>query len=317
MGSSAGAPRLAAVLAVIAAFLWATYYFFVLTLSPGTRPVAVVAYPFLVAGVVFAGLAVYQGHGAAFLKLWRSPAAYLRTLLLVGMQVSVLASTYVAGPVDTSLLSLLGDVALTPLLLMLLYREGTERARSPSFWGGMVLSSAGAALTIVGGQSAVPIRGFAWLVAPTVALSVAFYFLLTAKANMSVPTSAVVGQASIAAGLVSLALGPLLPGGWGGLWVPSIDDLALLVGLGVTSFFIAPLLYFVAIERAGIFLPALLMATIPVFTLVVDLAAFHVGVSPLALLGVPIAVAGGLVAVRGSHPGWEPSYGSTDLPGGK
>ncbi|HEY6238572.1 MAG TPA: DMT family transporter, partial [Thermoplasmata archaeon] len=295
MGAAAGAPRTAAVMAVVSAFLWATYYFFVLTLSSGTRPAAVTAYPFLVAGLVFVGLAAYQGHFRAFLELWRSPSAYLRTLLLVGMQLSVLASTYTAGPIDTSLLSLLGDVALTPLFLMLLYREGIERARSTPFWGGLLLSSAGAALTIVGGQSTTPLHGLGWLVAPTVALTVAFYFLLTAKANISVPTTAVVAQASLAAGLVSVVVSPLLPGGFAGLWVPSLSDVALIVGLGITSFFVAPFLYFGAVERAGIFLPALLMATIPVFTLVVELAAFGVGASPLALLGVPIAVAGGLV----------------------
>ena len=310
MSDDRGATRYAAALAIVASFLWATYYFFVLSLGEASRPAAVLAYPFLVAGAIFAAVAVRQGHLAAFLRLWRSPSAYLRTGLLVGMQLSVLAGTYSAGPVDTSLLSLLGDVALTPILLMILYREGRERLKTVSFVGGILLSGGGAALTIVGGQTAQPIEGLAWLIAPAVPLTVAFYFLLTARENRDVPTHAVVGQSSLAAGVISLAVAPLLPGGVSGLLVPSLRDAVLLGGLGVTSFFIAPLLYFVAIERAGLFLPALLMATIPVFTLVVELLAFGIGAAPLALVGVPIAVAGGFLAVQGSHPGWKRTYGT-------
>lgn len=300
--------REAAALALAASFLWATYYAFVLSLSSASRPPAVLAYPFLVAGVVLAAIAVRAGHARQFLAMWRSPAAYLRAALLAGMQVAVLAGTYTAGPVDTSLLSLVGDVCLTPLLLMWLYREGRDRARSPSFLGGISLSTIGAALTIVGGSGAAPITGIAWLVAPAVPLTVAFYFLLTARANRDVPTAPVIAQASILAGLLSVAMSPLLPGGLGGLGVPSARDAALLVGLGLGSFVAGPMLYFLAIERAGLLLPALLMATIPLFTVLVELVTFGIAPSVVALLGVPIAVVGGFLSIQGSHTGWTRRY---------
>lgn len=302
--------RVAAALALSASFLWATYYYFVLSLSSGSRPPSVVAYPFLVAGAVLAGYAIRRGHAAQFLAVWRSPAAYLRAGLLAGMQIAVLAGTYAAGPVDTSLLSLVGDVCLTPVLLMWIYREGRDRAKTPTFLGGISLSTVGAALTIVGGSGATLITGWAWLVAPAIPFTVAFYFLLTARVNREIPTAAVVAQASLAAGLLSIALSPLLPGGAAGLVVPSWSDAALLVGLGLGSFVIAPMLYFVAIERAGLLLPALLMATIPLFTVLVEFVAFRVVPSDIALLGVPIAVVGGFLSVQGSHPGWTPSYAS-------
>jgi len=148
----------------------------------------------------------------------------------------------------------------------------------------------------------------AWLVAPAVPFTVAFYFLLAARASRAVPTSAVVGQATVGAGVVSLALSPILPGGVAGLLVPSAHDLLFLVALGLTSFFLAAVFYFKAIELAGLLLPALLMATIPLFTVVVQLAAFSTTPTEVALLGIPIAVAGGILALRGAHPGWTPTY---------
>src|ERR1700691_3558253 len=133
MAGSPARPQAAAALAVFAAFLWATYYIFVL--SVGSGPAAIIAWPFLVSGVAFVAYVLYRGHAREFLALWSSPMAYVRSALLIAMQVSVLASTYVAGPVDTSLLSLVGDAALTPVLLIVIYREGADRARSPYFLG--------------------------------------------------------------------------------------------------------------------------------------------------------------------------------------
>ena len=306
MPAPTGGVRVAAGLSVTAAFLWATYYIFVL--SVGSGPAAIVAWPFLSAGVIYLVYTIYLGHFREFLGLWRSPMAYARALFLIGMQVSVLASTYVAGPVDTSLLSLVGDAALTPLLLIAIYREGIDRARSPFFLGGLALSIGGATLTIVGGQGTQAIVGVGWLVAPAVPLTVALYFLLSARASLSVPSSAVIAQAMLAGTLGTILLSPLLPGGLGGLLVGSWHDAVFLVALGVTSFFLAQVFYFKAIELAGIFLPTLLMATIPVFTLIVAVTILGESATWIALAGIPIAVGGGLLAMRGSHAAWTPTY---------
>ena len=299
-------PQASAALAVAAAFIWATYYIFVL--SVGSAPAAILTWPFLAAGVMFLALAAYEGRTSEFLALFRSPMAYVRSALLIGMQVSVLASTYVAGPVDTSLLSLVGDAALTPLFLIAIYREGADRATSPFFLGGLALSIAGATLTIVGGHAVETVHGFGWLVAPTVPITVAFYFLLSARASVATPMSGIVGQSMLVAAAGTLLLSPVLPGGAGGLDVASVRDALLLIGLGLTSFFLADVFYFKAIELAGIFLPALLMATIPVFTLVVAVLVLGQSSTWLALTGIPIAVFGGLLALRGSHAAWTPSY---------
>jgi drug/metabolite transporter (DMT)-like permease len=306
MTEGAARPRASAALAVFAAFLWATYYVFVLSVRSG--PAAIIAWPFLTAGVAFLGYVAYRGHLREFWALWRSPMAYVRSAFLIAMQVSVLASTYVAGPVDTSLLSLVGDAALTPLLLILIYREGADRARSPFFLGGLALSISGATLTIVGGQGARAIQGFGWLVTPAVPLAVALYFLLSARASLRIPSDAVLAQSMLVGGLGSLALSPLLPRGAAGLGVGSLHDAAFLIILGLTSFFVAQVVYFKAIELAGIFLPTLLMATIPVFTLVVAVTLLRETSTWLAVAGIPIAVAGGLLALQGSHAAWTPSY---------
>jgi EamA-like transporter family len=306
MPDSAARPQASAVLAVVAAFLWATYYIFVLSVRSG--PAAILAWPFLASGLAFVVFVLYRGHARQFLALWSSPMAYVRAALLISMQVSVLASTYVAGPVDTSLLSLVGDAALTPLLLIAIYREGADRARSPYFLGGLTMSIGGATLTIVGGQGARVIQGFGWLVAPAVPLAVALYFLLSARESLRVPSDAVLAQSMLVAGVGSLALAPLLPGGVGGLGVSSWHDAVFLIVLGLTSFFIAQVLYFKAIELAGIFLPTLLMATIPVFTLIVAVTILGESSTWIALAGIPIAVGGGLLALQGSHAAWTPTY---------
>lgn len=311
-----GRPAIASVAALSAAFLWASYYLFVLYLDPTMGPAGLLTYPFLFGGVSYTALAVAQGHGRVLLRLFADRSAYLRMALLFGMQVGVLASTYTAGPVDTSLLSLLGDVTLTPILVMVLLHQATDRARSPAFWTGVVLSTAGAALTILGGHSAPALHGVAWLVAPTVTITVAVYFLLTARANVRLPGSAVVAQATLGAAGLSALVSPLLPGGTGGLGIASPLDLLLVIGLGVTSFFLAPYIYFRAIEYAGLLLPALLMASIPVFTLFLSWAAFHTAPVLLGLLGIPLAVLGAALALRGSHPGWTPDYANgSAIPG--
>ena len=298
----------ATLLALTASFVWATYYFFVLGSPSGVAPSAFLVYPFLFGGLAFAGASVQRGRGAAFLRLWSEPIAWVRVLLIVGMQVSVLAATYAAGAVDTSLLSLVGDVVLTPILLLAVYREGVGRVRSPAFVPGLALASIGATLTIVGGGSVRPLEGWAWLVAPAVPLSVALYFLLTARAAQRVPTDAVIAQATLGGALVTLLLSPLIPGGALGLLSVPPSGVVVLVVLGVTSFFLAPVLYFDAIERVGLMLPALLMATIPVFTLALAVLVLAQVPPWLALLGIPIAVVGAALAGQGEHLPWAREY---------
>jgi len=303
----AGRPALAATLALVAAFLWSTYFFFVLGI-PGAPPSGLLADPFLVGGAAFVGLALARRQGGALRELFADPGGYLRAGLLVAMQVGVLAATYLTGAIDTSLLSLLGDVVATPVMLWIVYREGGGQFRRPTFVGGLAITTIGATLVIGGGAAVTPLAGWAWVVAPSVPVIVALYFLYTARTSQSRPMAAVVGQATLAAGLASIGLSPLLPGGLAGLVPPTPFAALSVVGLGITSFFVAPYLYFRAIEEGGLILAAVLMTGIPVFTLGLSLGLLGAAPPVIGLLGVPIAVVGTIIALRGPHEPWRTTF---------
>jgi drug/metabolite transporter (DMT)-like permease len=298
----AGGPRartVAVILSVAAAFGWASYYVLVLAITPGTTPSAILVYPFLFGGLAYLGWAAAEGHFRAFWAMWREPAAWLRTSLLIAMQLSVLASTYLTGPVDASLLSLIGDVVATPLMVAFILGAHREQVRTAWFALGLTLSLAGGTMTIVGGRSLSAIPAIGWVVVPAVPVTVAFYFLLTARANERAPTSAVVGQSMLASGVVLAVLSPAIPGGWAGLAVASPGPLVVLVTLGLSSFFVAPVLYFIAIRLAGLVIPPMLMTGIPVFTLLLSAIVLHLSLPLIAVLGIPVAVVGALLTLRG------------------
>jgi hypothetical protein len=304
----------AVALSLTAALLWAAYYGFVLGLSPGVPPSGLIFWPFAFGGAGYLGWVLVGKHGAALGGLFRSPAAWARVGLLLTLQLAVLAETYLAGPVDTSLLSLVGDVVITPVLVMVALREGRHRARDPWFVGGILAATAGATLTIVASGTVRPLSGAATAVAVLVPFVVAVYFLSAAQENRRRPTSAVVAHATLFAALASLVVAPFLPGGFAGLGIPSVRVGLLLATLGLTTFFVAPALYFRAVEETGLVLPAVLMSTIPVFTLLLAATLFRQIPPVLALAGIPVAVVGSVLALQGSHPPWSRQYGAV-LPG--
>ncbi|HTS33252.1 MAG TPA: DMT family transporter [Thermoplasmata archaeon] len=301
------AHRRAVLLSLLAAFLWALYYLFVLEAKPGASPSATMVYPFVFGGVAYAVYAEVRHQGPAFRRLWTRSSAWLRTGVLVAMQLSVLATTYLAGPVDSSLLSLIGDVVLTPVIVALLWASHRGNIGTGWFTVGCALSLVGGGLTIVGGQSLGRVEGWAWLVVPAVPLTVALYFLLSAQENERTSELAVVGQSMAAAALLTVVLSPLIPGGFGTLATVTPEALVLLALCGVTSFFLAPLLYFRAIAEAGIVIPPMMMTGIPVFTLLLSAFVLGLGLPLVAVLGIPIAVAGALLTLQGeSSPGAPP-----------
>ena len=289
----------AIVASLVSAFAWATYYLFVLWVTPGTAPSAILAYPFLLGGAAYAGWAVANGHGRAFLRVWAEPMAYVRVALLFGMQITVLAATYLAGPVDASLLSLIGDVVLTPIVVAGMIAIYRAHILTPLFAVGLLVSLAGGTMAIVGGQSLSAIHGWGWLAVPGVPLTVAFYFILTARANRTAPPSAVVSQSMLGAGVFVVLFAPAIPGGWGGLVSVAPMPLFLLALCGVTSFFLAPVVYFLAIEEVGFVIPPMLMTAIPVFTLLLSASVLHIALPVIGILGIPVAVAGAVLALRG------------------
>ena len=289
----------AIVAAILSAFAWATYYLFVLWVTPGTAPSAILAYTFVVGGVFYTGWAVAAGHGRVFAALWTDPKAWVRIGLLVGMQISVLAATYLTGPVDASLLSLIGDVVLTPIIVALFISAYRTHIATPLFAVGLIVSLAGGTMAIIGGQSLSGVEGWAWLAVPGVPITVAAYFLLTARANRTMPPSAVVAQSTLAAGVVLLVAAPLFPGGYAGLVSVAPIPLLLVALCGVTSFFLAPALYFLSIDMVGLVIPPMLMTAIPVFTLLLSAGVLGIALPLVGVLGIPVAVAGGILALRG------------------
>ena len=289
----------AVALSLLAALLWAAYYIFVLGVSPGTRPSAVFVYPFLFGGVAYTAWCLRGGHGAALTRLWKEPMSYVRVGLLLTMQLSVLASTYLAGPVDTALLSLIGDVVLTPILVagwLLGYRS---RFRSPVLLAGMTLCLVGGGLAIVGGHGLTALSGWGYVVLVAIPVSVALYFLTCARENERSPPSAVVGQSMLAAAVIGLAISPWLPGGVPALAVEDPVALTILLVTGLTSFFLAPALYFDAIRRAGYVVPPMLMTGIPVFAGILGWLVLGIAIPIIGIVGIPVAVVGALLALRG------------------
>jgi drug/metabolite transporter (DMT)-like permease len=288
----------AALLSVLAAFGWSTYYPLVLWVTPGAAPSAIIVFPFLFGGVAYVVWTILRGEGWALRKEFASPSAYGRTALLLGMQLSVLAATYLTGPVDAALLALLGDVAATPLVVALVFGAHHEELRRPLFLLGLALSIAGGSMAIAGGQSLGAVHDLGWLVVAVVPATVGFYFVLSARAAERSSSSAVVGQSMIAAAAGGALLSPLLPGGWAGWATVGSGPLAILALIGLSSFFVAPILYFGAIARVGLVLPPMMMTGIPVFTLILSVVLLGLTPPVLGLLGIPVAVSGGLAVLR-------------------
>lgn len=284
---------------ILAAFMWATYYLFVLWVTPGTAPSAILAYPFVTGGLAYAVYAVVTGHGRAFASLWADPKAYGRVALLYGMQVSVLAATYLTGPVDASLLSLIGDVVLTPVIVAVFLATYRPHIATPLFALGLIVSLAGGTMAIVGGRSLSAVHGWGWLVVPGVPIFVATFFLWTAQANRTTAPAAVVAQSMLASGAFLLVSAPLFPGGYEGLLVVAPVPMLLLTLCGMTSFFLADVLYFLAIRDVGLVIPPMLMTSIPVFTLLLSAGVLGIALPLVGVLGIPVAVIGGILALRG------------------
>jgi drug/metabolite transporter (DMT)-like permease len=288
---------LAATAALLAAFLWSTYYLFVLTVSPTTRASAVFFYPFAGGGLAYTLWVLARREGRLLARTFAQPSAYLRVGLLLGMQLSVLAATYLTGPVDASLLSLLGDVVATPLLVAGLFAQHRTELGSPLLLAGLALCLGGGTLAIVGGHGLSTVHDLGWTVVVAVPALVALFFVLSARAGSQAPVSVVIAQSMVVAAFGAVVVSPVLPGGLPGIARVGAGPLALLLVNGLLSFFLAPVLYFRSLERAGLVFPPMLMTAIPVFTLFLSAAVLGIPPALLGLLGVPVAAVGGVVAL--------------------
>lgn len=287
-----------------AAFLWATYYVFLLLL-PKVSPLFLTLLPFLVGALGFFALLAFQGSPVRdWSKGWAHWGTLFRGGLLLALQVDVVLATRTTGAVDTALATLLGDVLVTPLLVSANLGSGAHRLRWRSFQAGIGLSTAGAVLAIVGGGAVSGLRPEGMLLLLPLPVFVGVYFASVARRAEKEPMPRLVAQASATAALLGLPVGFLLGGAWFSASGLTAGSLGVLAVMGLTSFFVAPWAYFYAASRLSLVVPAVLQALIPVFTLLLVLA-FALGpVGPYAWVGVPLAFAGGVLAV------WEPPGGA-------
>ncbi len=303
LGGSAGPVGLS----LAAAFAWAVYYPLVLSASPAAHASAILVYPSAIGGAAYVAWAFGRGIGRPLLRQALSSGAYLRVGLLVGMQVSALAATFLLGPVDASLLSLLGDVVATPIVAAVWFSERRAQVASPLFALGLALSVAGGSLAIAGGGRPEAIPRIGWIVVAALPATIALYFVLSARASTSTPPDSVAGFSFAVSAIGLLAVASFAPGGLAGVASIGPWPLFLLAVTGISCFFLGPSLYFRAIAISGLSLPPMLMTAIPVFTLLLSAVFLDVRLPWIALLGIPVAVAGGLVALRSERAASPPA----------
>jgi drug/metabolite transporter (DMT)-like permease len=280
-----------------AAFLWAAYYVFVLGL-PTAADLLILVVPFVVAGLLFL-LPRPGGPGGpvALLRILGSPAGWLRAVLLFAVQVDVIVATRWVGAVDASLATLLADVVATPLLVYAFYRTDAQRVRKVAFWAGVAIASAGAVLAILAGGATNPLSLVSTLVLVPLPFLIAFYFVLVNEACKRSSSADVLGAAALGAGIVGAVAGLLVlgPGAW--TYALDLEQWGVLAAIGITSFYIAPWMYFWAAAKTSIVVPAVLQALIPVFTLVLVVLLGLEHAPALAWVGVPLAFVGSVLAV--------------------
>ncbi len=285
-------------LAFVASFLWAAYYPFIVVV-PASWDGAVLAFPFLFGALPLLALNAIRGlHGKETSPLSKN---FLGMCLLGGafmalLQLDVILSTRAVGAVLTAIFTLLGDVVAIPLFSFLLWREGASRVLSWKFWLGAAVAAAGALLAIVGGGGDLPLGWRFLALELPIPLLVGAYFALVAQMTQKARIDQVVGPVTLSGFVLSLLFLPLL-GGPGQLVAPPAWVYVDLLAVGLTTFFIAPWAFFGAGKRVSIVIPSVVNATIPIFTLLLMVGLLGTAITPLEVLGIPIAFGGAFLAI--------------------
>jgi drug/metabolite transporter (DMT)-like permease len=77
----------------------------------------------------------------------------------------------------------------------------------------------------------------------------------------------------------------------------SVGEYGLLALIGLTTFFLGPWAFFVASRRLTVVIPAVINATIPIFTTVFVVVLFHYSLNFAIYVGVPLAFVGSAFAL--------------------
>jgi drug/metabolite transporter (DMT)-like permease len=310
LGSSRAGPVAAA---AGAALLWASYYPFVLAI-PNADTVAVWALPPLFGGLTSTLLALFDGSGGsrAVARLLMRPSSAVLGVLFLAYQVNAILATRTVGSIDTSLVVLLSDILVTPLLLYAIYREGGRRLRYPVFWGGVALLGVGAALAIGGGAPPSTFGRDALAILLPLPLVTSFLVLRMDRGTRRAPLVPVLAAMMLLAFIVG-AVGATALFGPGVVFPPWDPRTYTLFALyGVTNFSLAPILFFWSAQRISLVVPSVLQAATPIFALALVVLLGFTTAPALALLGVPLAVAGGIAAIV--EPPRRPGRPTPELP---
>jgi drug/metabolite transporter (DMT)-like permease len=285
-------------LSLLASVLWAAYFPLVLYFSPDQYGV-LLAMPFLFGGLPFFALTLIGSRKAArkSLGLMKTPPVILCAALLVALQLDVIISTKWAGAVPTSLFTLLGDIAAIPIMNFAFFGEGGARLRYPLFGSGVVVAGAGAAIVVLGGSTSHLGLSWDWLMTLPLPFLVGGYFLGVARMTRDEPIDCMVSSVTLLAFLMSLVGGVIVlgTGPFSGPFTTS--EYGLLALIGLTTFFVAPWAFFDSSRRLTVVIPAVINATIPIFTTFFVVWLFNWPLTTAIYVGIPLAFVGGALAL--------------------
>lgn len=249
--------------ATTAAFVWATYYVFVILID-ALNPIALFLYPALVGGLLFLAYGL--------LRRGRIPRpSRTRDYLLPGAgylasQILILLSTLANGGVLTSTFILLGDTIVSPSIVFALGRNRYRPKLALLSAGLLVLVTSAAVLTLYGGSLG---ARSAWgmvlllLIPPSLSL----FFVYTNERIMAEGVAEILTPAFLVSSVLILVY-VLASGHSSSLSFGGASELVILLLIGATSMFVGYVLFFRASRMTGFTLSSILMALIPPFTLI-------------------------------------------------
>jgi drug/metabolite transporter (DMT)-like permease len=282
-------------LSLLASVLWAAYYPLIVVL-PSSADGVVLVLPFLFGALPFLALRSRTGPGDPSGERTPLYAYVVAGIFMMALQLDVIVSTRLVGAVPTAIFTLLGDVVAIPIISFLFWREGSQRVLAPKFWVGAIVATVGATLAIAAGESALPLGWKLAALEIPIPILVGLYFAFVARLTQKVPIQRVVGPVTLCGFLASLVALPFLGGLPSFGVLPPLGYVDLLV-VGLTTFFVAPWAFFEASRRVSVVIPAVVNATIPIFTMVFMVGFLGAPIYLLALLGIPLAFGGALLAI--------------------
>ncbi|MBX8631605.1 MAG: DMT family transporter [Candidatus Thermoplasmatota archaeon] len=275
------------VVAVAAAFVWSTYYIFLHMLGSASS-FALFAYPSVVGGLSFIAFGFFSGGGIKLPS--RKADIFVPATGYLSSQIVIILSARINGGVLTSTFILVGDAILSPVIIFALGRNRFVPNFSLFLPGLLVLVASAIALSVYGGRFGVhSLPGLILIIADPVLISF-FYVYINGRIQAD-GMARILSPTFLVSALISLPLFLLLDPGTP-LEVPGMQELFILLIIGITSMFAGYYLFFVSSRISGFTLASVLMSMIPVFTLLLGALFIAIPLTAVSLLLVILAVSG-------------------------